>query len=173
MLIRESYLSLSQKMSALIVDKTGSNADGEVRKLQDIVRKLQVQNQTLLSQNQLADSTDVENSPYVVDANCNTDVLQCSMHQPPLRTGVLREQQLNANNARLTTRTSAEADDDVDNPSGAASQLSHGSVDGSDASQMNTKPQDEDLSLDTVELIDIDGKLSDDEDSWSAFFLHL
>jgi len=153
-------------MSALIVDDTGNStivdSGSEVRKLQDLVRKLQVQNQTLLGQteNQSADAN-IENSSYVVDANCNTDLFQCSM---PSRTSVLREQQLNSNNTRLTCRTDTEANDDVDNVHGAVSQWSHSLAD--DTS--NTKVHSENSCLDSVQLIDVDGKLSDDEDSWSA-----
>ena len=160
-------------MSAVIVDDTGNSAivdsDSEVRKIQDFVRKLQVQNQTLLDQtdNQSVD-TDVENSPYVVDANCNTDLFQCTT---PPRTGVLREQQLNSNNTRHTARIAAAADDDVDNLRGNMSQLGLSSDDDNDALMMNTKVESDSLSLDTVSLIDVDGKLSDDEESWSAILI--
>ena len=156
-------------MSALIIDDTGNSAivdtDSEVKKLQDLVRKLQVQNQILSGQgeNQPADTV-VDNSPYVVDANCNTDLFQC---KTPPRTSVLREQQLNSNNTRLTTRITAAADDGGDSVHGAVSQLGHNSDD-SYVLPENAKLHAENLSLDTVELVDVDGKLSDEEESWSA-----
>jgi len=164
-------MNLIEEMSALIVDDTGNSTivdadNSEVRKLQDLVRKLQVQNQVLLGQteNQSVDR-DVENSPYVVDANCNTDLFQCST-PPRIGTSVLREQQLNSNNTRVTARIAAATDDDVDNLHGVVSQLSHSSADDSDLSLINTKTHTENSSLDTISLIDVDGKLSDDEESW-------
>ena len=166
-------MNVADEMSALIVDDTVNGAivepNSEVTKLQDLVRKLQVQNQTLLvhTENQSID-TDVENSSYVVDANCNTDLFQCTT---PPRTGVLREQQLNSNNTRHTART-ATATEDVDSHRAAAvAQSSHSSADDSDDVPMDTKVPAENLSLDSVHLIDVDGKLSDDEESWSAILI--
>jgi len=157
-------------MSALIVDDIGSSAivdtETEVNKLQDLVRKLQVQNQILLGQSDKQSiGTDVENSPYVVDANCNTDLFQCTT---PPRTGVLREQQLNSSNARLNAKTAAPTDDSVDNVREDVPQLDHSSASDSDALLMNTKVHTGNLSLDSVQLVDVDGNLSDDEESWSA-----
>ena len=155
-------------MSALIIDDKGSSvvveSDSEVKKLQDLVRKLQVQNQMLLGhgENQSAGSDAVDNSPYVVDANCNTDLFQCKT-SPALRTSsVLREQQLNSNNSRLLTTRST--DDGADSVHGA---VDHSSTDG-DALQTNAKVH---LSLDTVQLVDVDGKLAEEEGSWSVILV--
>lgn len=147
-------------MSALIVGDTGNSgvvdADTEVHKLQDLVRKLQVQSQILEKQ---STDTDAENSPYVVDANCNTDIFQCAT---PPRGGVLREQQLNSNNTRHPARTNAATDDNIDNARETMPQQGRNFADDSDT---------ENLSLDTVPIIDVDGNLSDDEESWSAILI--
>jgi len=155
-------------MSSLIVDDTGNSAvvdaDSDVRQLQHLVRKLQVQKK-LLDQADEKPTTDSENSPYVVDSNCNSDVFQCT---PLPRTSVLHhEQQLNSNNSRLISVNS------VENVRGAASQsqLTHSPTNGSDELPMNAKVPSDDLSLDSVQLIDVDGKLSGDEESWLASFI--
>ena len=158
-------------MSALLVDDTGNSAivdsNSEVQKLQDLVRKLQVQNHMLLdhTENQSADAN-IENSTYVIDANCNTDLFHSSM---PSRNSVLREQQLNSNNTRLAswTDTDTEANDD-DSVRGAVSRCTDSFT---DDTKNTTEVHSDNSCLDSIQLIDVDGKLSDDEESWSDILI--
>jgi hypothetical protein len=163
------------------------DSESEVRKLQELVKKLQLQNQLLLHrQSQTSDDGDVENFKNElqqhcdnVDANFNTSndcdtnggsgggqCAKLTAGNHCSSNGILREQQLNTTNCRLSSKVTTE-----DCRSDAVGRTQRGQSDEArEPCKANkatvTAPAAEKNTLDVVNLIDVDGISLDEEDSW-------